>query len=252
MAKPLALICALLLASLATAQDYSLTAPDSAHSRQVIEVSWTAPQADGGLLEIRTDLETNSRASYAYVRGNPQTIEVPEASGDYQIVFVHKGEVKASRPLTVFLPEASLEAPAQVGAREGFVVTWRGPNSRSDNITFAERGGARIRGSSYAYVSNSNDGTVSLQAPEAPGEYDVIYLTGSTVLARAPVTVDAVSATLSAPAKVSAGEDFDVSWTGPNSANDNVTFAERGGAMIRGSSYVYVGNSRDGVVKLRA
>ncbi len=252
MTKALAIIAALLLASLATAQDYSLTAPDRAHSRQQIEVGWTAPQTDGGLLEIRTDLEPTSRASYAYVRGNPQAIQAPEPPGDYVIVFVHKGQVKASRPLTVFLPEASLAAPAEVGAREDFVVTWRGPNSRSDNITFAERGGTKIRGSSYAYVGNSKDGTVSLRAPADAGDYDIVYLSGSTVLARAPVAVAAISATLNAPAQIHGGGQLRVVWEGPRNAQDYIGFAERDGEYIRGSSYQYVGNHEDNAVALTA
>ena len=252
MGRVLVTIALAVLASLATARDYSLTAPERAHSRQQIEVGWTAPQDDGGLLEIRTNLETTSRANYAYVRANPQKIEAPEAPGDYVIVFVHEREVKASRPLTVFLPEASLAAPAEVGAREDFAVTWSGPNNSRDHITFAERGGAPVRGASYAYVGNSKDGKVKLQAPEAAGEYDLIYLTGKTVLARAPVTVGAVTATLEAPAQVGANEDFDVTWTGPDNSQDHITFAERGGAPVRGASYAYVGNSKDGKVKLRA
>jgi hypothetical protein len=43
---------ALFLAS-AAAQDYALNAPERAHIRESVTVVWTAPQASGGLLEIR-------------------------------------------------------------------------------------------------------------------------------------------------------------------------------------------------------
>lgn len=248
----IAFICSVLAATAVVGQDYALTAPDSAHSRQQIEVGWTAPQEDGGLLEIRFELNTTSRSNYAYVRNNPQGIEAPEAPGDYVIVFIHEREVKASRPLTVYRPEASLTAPASVGAREDFQVTWSGPNARSDNITFAARGGAMIRGTSYAYVGNSKDGTVSLRAPADAGDYDLIYLSGTTVLARAPVTVGAVSATLRVPSKVHAGGQLRVAWEGPRNAQDYIGFAERDGDYIRGTNYKYVGNFEDNVVVLHA
>src|SRR5690606_6877235 len=124
-----------------------------------------------------------------------------------------------------------------VGAGDDFPVAWRGPNSRSDNVTFAARGGAMIRGSSYAYVGNSKDGKISLRAPADAGEYDIIYRTGSTVLARTPVTVTAISAQLKAPARINGGGKVRVMWEGPRNAQDYIGFAEREGDHIRDSSY---------------
>ena len=249
----IALLALWTLACAAHAQEYSLDAPARAHIRQDIDVVWTAPQATGGLIEIRTSVDATSRANYAYTHNNPQSVMAPETPGDYVVVYIYEREVRASRPLTVVMPEATLAAPAAVDAGAHFDVAWTGPVSRSDNITFAERGGGVIRGTSYVYVGNLAEGApASLRAPDDAGEYDVIYLSGSTILARAPVSVGSVSATLSHPPQVHAGGQVRVVWDGPRNAQDSITFAARGGDPVRGASYDYVGNHQDNAVALRA
>lgn len=243
---------AVLWTSATPAQEYSLDAPEAAHIRQSLEVGWAAPQASGGLIEIRPAAGGRA-ATYAYVRANPQTVVAPEPPGEYQIVLIVEREVRASRPLNVYLPDATLEVPATVAAGADFQVVWTGPNSRSDNLTFAERDGAMIRGTSYAYVGNFADGgPAGLRAPADAGEYDVIYLSGSTVLARAPVTVTAIAATLSHAPEVHAGGEVRVVWEGPRNAQDHVTFAARDGDPVRGTSYDYVSNHEDNIVVVRA
>ena len=248
-----ALALCTLFSGYAQAQEYSLDAPERAHIRQDIEVGWTAPQETGGLIEIRTSIDATSRANYAYTHNNPQSVMAPEAVGDYVIVYIYGREVRASRPLSIFMPEVTLAAPGTVEAGADFDIAWTGPNSRSDNITFAERGGEMIRGTSYAYVGNLAAGApASLRAPNDAGEYDVIYLSGSTILARAPVTVESISATLSHAAQVHAGGQVRVVWEGPRNDQDHITFAAREGDPVRGASYDYVGNHEDNAVVLRA
>lgn len=243
---------ALFCSPIAYGQDYALEAPERAHIRETIEVGWSAPQATGGLLEIRAEHETPSRPNYAYTHANPQSILAPEAPGEYLIVYVYEREVRASRPLTVFVPEATLEVPAQVDAGAHFEVTWTGPDSRQDRLVMAERDGPPIRGSSYAYVGNARGGPAKLRAPMDEGEYDVVYISGSTILARAPIAVGSISATLSHARQVHAGGELRVIWEGPRNAQDQVTFAARDGDAVRGASYAYVGNSADNAVALRA
>ena len=84
------------------------------------------------------------------------------------------------------------------------------------------------------------------------GDYDVVYVSGSTVLARAPIAVGSISATLSHALQVHAGGELRVTWEGPRNSQDHVTFAARDGDPERGASYAYVGNFEDNVVALRA
>jgi len=245
-------LLALLCSTASHAQDYTLDAPARAHIRQTIEVGWSAPQAAGGLLEIRAAEGRPTRSSYAHVRHNPQPILAPEAPGEYLIVYVHEREVRASRPLTVFMPQATLEVPDHVAAGADFEVAWTGPDSRQDRLVIAQRDGPPIRGSSYAYVGNTRGGPAKLRAPMDAGEYDVAYVSGSTVLARAPIAVGSISATLDHAPRVHAGGELRVTWAGPRNAQDHVTFAARDGDGLQGASYAYVGNSDDNVVALRA
>lgn len=224
----------------AFAQDYALEAPSEAHIRQGVEVNWSAPEGETGILEIRPD-DGGRRASYAYTQNNPQTIEAPEAPGSYTLVLSIGNEDRATSPLTVVMAEASLTGPDSAAAGEDFEVGWTGPASRSDNITWAERGGELIRGTSYFYVGANTEGSRNLRAPADAGDYDIVYVTGSTILARHPITVGSVSATLDGPASIHAGGMFEVGFEGPANSGDLISFADRDGDRRSDlGSYVYV------------
>ncbi|WP_297732462.1 VWA domain-containing protein [uncultured Maricaulis sp.] len=227
----------------ALAQTWQIEAPGNAHIRQDIEVNWTASEARGDMLEIRPASGEGRRLSYAYLQGNPQMIMVPEAPGSYVLVYVSGGEIRASQPLSVTLPDASISAPAAVSAGEAVSVDWTGPVSRSDRLTFAARDGEPIRGTSYAYVGNLRGGPASMRAPADAGSYDLVYVSGSTILARTPIEVGGIEATLSAPTEVFQGGPVRVGWVGPENSQDRITFAARDGEPLAGASYTYVGNA---------
>ena len=67
----------------------------------------------------------------------------------------------------------------------------------------------------YEYTSKGN--TLEFTAPDEPGNYELRYSTGKEyhTLARAPITVSAVTGTLTGPAQVVAGETFKVSVERP-------------------------------------
>lgn len=240
-------------ATAASAQDYTIQAPEEAHIRQSIEVAWTAADETGNMIEIRPLEEGARRVAYSYLQTNPEFIEAPEQPGDYLLVFTHGGEVVASQPLSVVMAEATITAPETADAGETIEVSWTGPNSRSDMITWAERGSEEsLRRSSYGYVGNSPEGSRSLRAPADAGEYDVIYLTGSTILARTPVSVGSISATVTAPATIHAGGSIEVTFEGPENSGDLITFGDRDGDSRSGiGSYTYVGNAAGNSVSLR-
>lgn len=241
----------LALASPALAQDYTLEGPDSVGIRGAFDVTWTTPDGEGGILEIRPDPDSR-RVGYGYARQSPTTLEAPEAPGDYVVVFFVDRELRGTFPLRVEMVSASVEGPGQADAGAAVPVTWTGPVNRSDYVSLAEPDGAPIKGASYAYVGNSKDGTVSLRAPQDAGSYDIVYITGKTVLARDPLSVGSIAASLTVPAQVPAGGSFAVPFDGPDNSGDIITFATRDGDRISPASYVYTGNTRDGVAMLRA
>jgi hypothetical protein len=248
----LAFLASLAVTGVSLAQSYSLEAPERAHIRQSLAIGWTAPQPDGGLIEIRPADGAVRRASYAYVRQNPMSILAPNAAGEYVVVYVYGGEVQASRPITVFLPDASLSAPETADAGAALEVAWTGPDSNGDLITMAQRNGPVKRGPSHASTGRRNGRAGRQPAPDDAGEYDIVYVSADTILARSALTVGGISATLSAPAQIHAGGAVHVDWAGPRNDQDLITFAVRNGEPIRGASYRYVGNSDGQSVTLTA
>lgn len=66
----------------AAAQEFALDAPASVTMRDTFGVGWTAPQAKGGLIEIRPTGPKARRVAYAYTLKNPQPVEAPETRGE--------------------------------------------------------------------------------------------------------------------------------------------------------------------------
>jgi len=248
-----ALLFAFTFNSTVLGQDYSIQAPGEAHIRQSIEVDWTAPQESGGLLEIRPATEGARRVAYSYVFNNPEGIEAPEEPGDYVVVYLFESEVRATTPLRVVMAEAEVSGPDSAGAGETIAVSWTGPASRNDYVSWAQRGGESVRGAAYGYVQGAAEGGRTLRAPADAGEYDLVYISGSTVLARFPVSVASIAATVTTPASIHAGGSFEVTFAGPNNSGDLITFADRGGEARNGiGNYTYVGNADGNTVVLRA
>jgi Ca-activated chloride channel family protein len=92
---------------------------------------------------------------------------------------------------------------------------------------------------SYAYTKNGNP--AKLPAPPDPGTYEVRYILGqdSKLLAKAPITVTPVSATVSAPAEVAVEAKFQVEWQGPGYSGDYVAIAVPEASESQYESYVY-------------
>ncbi|HSR69877.1 MAG TPA: hypothetical protein VLU25_18255 [Acidobacteriota bacterium] len=81
----------------------SLDAPEKAAPGATVEVSWTGPDDQGDFIAIaKPDAEANSYESRALSSaGNPATLFAPSEPGQYQIRYVRKREVLATRNLEV-------------------------------------------------------------------------------------------------------------------------------------------------------
>ncbi|MCP5144080.1 MAG: VWA domain-containing protein [Gammaproteobacteria bacterium] len=244
-------IAAALLSCTALAQDYAIEAPVQAAIRQSLNIGWTAPPGETGVLEIRPATNGSRRVTYAYTRDNPQVIEAPEAPGSYVVVLFTDDQERARSAIDIVTVEAALSAPDNAGAGADVEISWQGPANRQDNLTWAIRDGEMIRGAAYVYV-DTTAGTTSLRAPNEAGDYDIIYRTGSTIIGRAPVRIGAVTANLSAPATATGGSFVTVTFTGPGNSGDYIAFAPRGGEGSNAvGGYEYVGNARGNEVSLR-
>ena len=181
-------------------------------------------------------------AAYQYARaGNQVTLQAPDVAGDYEVRYL-EGQAPyktlARVPLTVAAVTATLTAPGNAAAGADFTVAWQGPNNRQDFITLVKKGTPEKKYGHYVYTAGGNP--VTLRAPDEPGEYEIRYLTGGQylTLGSAPITVGAVSASVTPPSSVTAGAEFTFQWTGPNNTGDFITIVPEGTPDKKYEQYV--------------
>jgi len=191
------------------------------------EVTWSGPNNPRDYISIGN--ATTKYMDYRYTStGNPVKITAPEKPGEYEVRYIlGTGDtVIATQAVTVGLVSASVTIPGQVTAGSLLSVKWEGPANPRDYLTIVKAGAAENTWGRYEYVSKGNP--ISLVAPDAPGEFEVRYLTAANnTLARAKFTVGAVSGTITAPAQVIAGESFKVGWKGPDNPRNFITVVRK-------------------------
>lgn len=163
--------------------------------------------------------------SYTYAgnaKGPVLKLQAPIEPGDYQVVYLMSDVVLASCPLKVGGTEATVKSAPTVQAGGALDVKWTGHNNAQDYITIIKAGSDKRTGQSYTYTGNSTGNAVTLVVPEELGAYEVVYFTGGLVLARQPVEVIPVSATLDAPEEVVGTLVFPIKWTGPANRQDRI------------------------------
>ncbi len=117
---------------------------------------------------------------------------------------------------------ASLEAVRPVIAGAEFLVRYRGPNGRYDQVRIVDprRPDAYF---SNMPVSLASAGRVRLVAPEKPGRYEIRYLDqDKRVLAATVLEVRSANTVLSVPARVVEGSRIGVRWRGHTNENDKI------------------------------
>jgi Ca-activated chloride channel family protein len=129
----------------------------------------------------------------------------------------------ASAPIRVSASAAALQAPESVAAGSRFRVSWEGPGNNRDLITIVASAADERSYANYTYTRDGNP--LKLSAPDLSGRYEIRYLAGQSraTLARIPVIVEAVTATLQAPPEVAAGAEIRVVWEGPDNDRDLIT-----------------------------
>lgn len=207
----------------------SVQAPASLKAGTQFEVSWSGPNNPRDYITIGD--ATRKYLDYKYTSaGSPVKLSAPDKPGDYEVRYIlGQGDtVIAAQKVTIGSVSASVTAPAQISAGTALSVNWTGPANPRDYLTIVKVGAAEGTWGRYEYITKGNP--IALLAPDAPGEYEVRYLTGQSnaTLARAKFTVGAVAGTLSGPAQVTAGDTFKVSWKGPDNPRNFITVVAKG------------------------
>jgi len=207
----------------------TVKAPASVKAGGQFEVTWSGPNNPRDYITIGD--ASHKYLDYKYTSsGSPAKISAPVQPGEYEVRYIlGQGDtVIATQKITVGAVSASLTAPAQVAAGAKVSVSWQGPGNPRDYLTIVKGDAAEQTWGRYEYVSKGNP--ISMIAPDAPGEYELRYLTGqgNVTLARSRITIGPVTGTLSGPAQVAAGDSFKVSWKGPDNPRNFITVVPKG------------------------
>ncbi|MEM1436943.1 MAG: VWA domain-containing protein [Pseudomonadota bacterium] len=154
-----------------------LEAPATIRGGSPFEVQWQGPNGDRDYLTVVAEgTPAGQYTSYDYtLKGSPVRLHAPVAPGSYEIRYQSDREpgIFASLGIDVTSPDVTLDAPAEVAAGSAFQVRWEGPNGDRDYITIVAPGAPVGAYTVYQYTSSGP--TVTLAAPETPGEYEIRY-----------------------------------------------------------------------------
>lgn len=217
-----------------TVEDFpaSLEAPDRVDAGADFQVRWIGPGNSSDYVAwAEAGAEEKIYRAYKYTTsGNPVTLRAPDAPGSYELRYFLGGtdRLLARRPVAVGAVSAEIETPATVSAGSDFSVSWSGPDNAMDFITLVGPSAAEGEYGSYEYTAAGSP--ITLRAPDEPGAYELRYSTGQThaTLARAPLMVSAVTASIDGPDEVPAGGYFEVRWSGPGHGSDYIAVAPAG------------------------
>lgn len=210
----------LLFASVASAQ-VELSFPESVPAGSEVAVGATGEPANGHMILVR--LADGKRGSYGYPSISlPVKLIAPVEAGTYKIEYVVGDDVVASKTLAVTPVSASLKAPAELAALQDFELTFEGPGNAKDMFEIRGPDGNKLPGLDYDYARGVKSGAITMTAPEKPGDYTIIYQTYGKELARVPIRVRGVDASLEAPESVAMRSEFNVEFEGPGNHGDMV------------------------------
>lgn len=226
--------------------DATLEFPTEVVGGLEFDVSWTGPDNDGDYVTIveQGALE-GAFKDYFYTTDGPSgALLAPVDAGAYEVRYVDgaSNATVAFAPITVTAGEATLEAAREVEGGTSIDVTWSRPTDPGpgDYITIVEEGAPE--GSFNLYFYTDAGPTETLQVVATAGDYEIRYVNGSEgrTVAALPLTVTPSSATVEAPDEVNAGDEFSVTWAGPDLDRDYITIVPAGSAPGTYRDYAYL------------
>ena len=234
-----------------------LDAVDEAAIGSTIEIAWDAEIGENDYVTIvPPEAKPNKYLNYTYTsKGNPLELKMPLEPGDYELRYIRSGNgkqhVATTRPITLTDLDVTLNAATEIAAGSVLNVAWDGPGYENDYIAITAPDAKDTAYEKYAYTNRGNPAEVA--SPIEPGTYEVRYVAQGNparVLARRPLTVIAVSATLSAPEEVVAGSAVDVEWVGPDNKNDYISVAAPDQEPGKYTSYAYTNRGNPAELKM--
>jgi Ca-activated chloride channel family protein len=218
-----------------------LSGPAEAPAGAKVKVAWSgAPNNPGDFITIvKPDAEKGAYGEYFKTQDvdpDAALLTVPPQPGTYELRYVtaQTGETLARRPIAALATKATIEAPATAPAGSRIKVAWTGPNNEGDFVTIVAPNAEKGAYTEYFNTKSTDPNEATLVMSTKPGAYELRYVVGGSneTLAKRPITVSAVQASLEVPATAPAGARIKVRWTGPGNDGDFITVvrpdAERG------------------------
>lgn len=214
-----------------TEVEATLEAPEQVGAGATFAVTWTGPDNHNDYITVvPAAADEGAHEDYTYTRrGSPLEIRAAETPGDYEVRYVMSQSKRtlASVPIEVTAVEASLTAPEESMVEVPVEVTWTGPDNHNDYIAIVESGSPEGTSGKYTYTRQGSPLTV--RGPETPGQYEIRYVLSQSkqTLAKRPLLVKPISASLDAPEKAAPSSTIEVTWTGPNDQGDFIAIAKK-------------------------
>ena len=209
-----------------------LSGPAAVDIAARFEVSWKGPgNAEDFISVAQPNQPAGASVSRTSVReGSPLKLWAPSDPGEYEIRYVvgRGANVLAKTPLTVNAVAAAVEPPAAADVAARIEVNWQGPAAEGDFISVALPKQPPGAAAARALVRDGNP--AKLWLPGDAGQYEIRYILGrgARLLAKAPITVNPVTATVEPPASAKAGSELEIHWQGPGYPEDFISVARAG------------------------
>jgi len=109
-----------------------------------IDVDWSGPANKGDFITVASpQMDGKDYLSYSYARaGRATKLRMPAEAGNYEIRYI-SGQSKekwAVVPVSITMPEVSIQAPTESRTGDLLKLDWQGPANKGDYVSFAERG----------------------------------------------------------------------------------------------------------------
>ena len=212
--------------------DIGLAAPAQVATGAALTVTWsTSIHPQDYVTIVPAGAEEGAYTMYKRVRErSEETLVAPAEPGLYEVRYVlNEGKrTMASAPVEVTMAEIGIAAPARVTTGAPFDVSWSSSIHPQDYVTIVPAGAEEGAYTMYKRVRERSEET--LVAPAEPGLYEVRYVLneGKRTMASAPVEVTTAEIGIAAPARVTTGAPFDVTWSSSIHPQDYVTIVPAG------------------------
>nr|WP_309504026.1 VWA domain-containing protein [uncultured Roseovarius sp.] len=232
-----------------------ITGPARVTTGAAFEVSWSELIDGRDMVTILPmGAAEGTRGDYQRVGNKIEgTLRAPAEPGLYELRYILDvgSKTLATATVEVIAAEIGIAGPGTVRAESDVDVSWTATINGRDMITILPMGADESTRGNYIRIGDRSE--ARLEAPAAPGIYEIRYIldVGSKTLASTPLEVVAADAPLdegarlTVPATAAPGKTITVTWAGGSDSNDQrISLAEKDQADFGGIAVFAIGEEK--------